>query len=66
MTGNDIYEWNAALVALPAGQGTITAIGGGMYTIRVMWDEQRTGATGTNCDPNDPNDLRCITITTQP
>jgi type IV pilus assembly protein PilV len=66
MAGNDIYEWNDALSNLPAGQGTITAAGGGVYMIRVMWDEQRTGVTGTNCNPNDPNDLRCITITTQP
>jgi type IV pilus assembly protein PilV len=66
MAGNDIFEWNTALATLPAGQGTITANGGGMYTIRVMWDEGRTGVTGTNCDPGDPNDLRCITITTQP
>jgi type IV pilus assembly protein PilV len=67
MAGNDIAEWTNALVQnLPAGQGTITAAGGGVYTIRVMWDERRDGAVGTNCDPNDPNDLRCISITTQP
>ena len=66
MAANDIQEWNQALATLPAGQGTITALGGGLYTITVMWDEQRSGATGTNCDPDDPNDLRCISITTQP
>lgn len=66
MAANDVYEWEQALTALPAGQGTITALAGGLYTITVMWDEQRTGATGTNCNPNDPNDLRCVSITTQP
>jgi len=66
MAGNDIYEWEQSLNTLPAGQGTITAAGGGVYTITVMWDEQRTGAAGTNCNPDDPNDLRCVTITTQP
>lgn len=66
MVGNDIAEWEAAVAALPAGQGTITDIGGGLFTITVMWDENRTGVNGTNCDPDDPNDLRCISITTQP
>lgn len=66
MAANDIYEWEQALDTLPAGQGSITALGGGMYTITVMWDEQRTGATGTNCNPDDSNDLRCVTMTTQP
>ena len=66
MAANDIHEWNQALATLAAGQGTITALGGGLYTITVMWDEQRTGVTGTNCDPDDPDDLRCVSITTQP
>ena len=66
MVGNDISEWQDAVGDLPNGQGTITSVGGGLYTITVMWDEQRTGATGTNCDPNDPADLRCVSITTQP
>ena len=67
MAANDIFEWNKALdTALPAGQGSITALAGGLYTITVMWDEQRSGAIGTNCDPDDPADLRCISMTTQP
>jgi type IV pilus assembly protein PilV len=66
MAGNDMYEWNQSLATLPAGQGSITALGGGLYTITVMWDEQRNGATGTNCDPNDDSDLRCVSLTTQP
>ena len=66
MAANDIYEWNQALATLPGGQGTITALAGGLYTITVMWDEQRSGATGTNCDPDDANDLRCVSITSQP
>lgn len=68
MVANDVFEWNEALATLPGGQGTITALGGGLFTITVMWDERRDvdAATGTNCDPDDPNDLRCISITTQP
>lgn len=66
MVANDIFEWNQALATLPAGQGAITAIAGGLFTITVMWDELRNGATGTNCNPADPTDLRCLSITTQP
>lgn len=66
MAANDVYEWNQALATLPAGQGTITSIGGGLYRITVMWDELRNGANGTNCNPDDPADLRCVSITTQP
>jgi len=28
---------------------------GSVYTIRVMWDRDRTGAVGTNCSSNDKN-----------
>jgi type IV pilus assembly protein PilV len=67
MAANDIFDWTEALAdTLPGGQGSITALAGGLYTITVMWDEQRSGAMGTNCDPDDPNDLRCISMTTQP
>lgn len=67
MAANDIFEWNEALTdTLPAGQGAITALAGGLFTITVMWDEQRSGATGTNCNPDDPADLRCLSMTTQP
>ena len=67
MAANDIFEWNRDLAAtLPAGQGSITALAGGLFTITVMWDEQRSGATGTNCNPDDPADLRCLSMTTQP
>jgi len=66
MVENDFYEWQTSLDTLPSGQGTITALPGGLYTITVMWDEQRSGVNGTNCDPDDTNDLRCVSITTNP
>ena len=65
MLANDVAEWNTQLTELPAGQGTIT-LAAGLYTITVLWDEARTGAVGTNCDPDDPADLRCLSITTLP
>jgi len=66
MAANDIFEWKALTESLPGGQGAITALAGGLFTITVMWDEQRSGAIGTNCDPDDPADLRCLSMTTQP
>ncbi len=65
MVLNDIAEWNTQLLGLPAGQGAITSAAG-LFTITVRWDEARTNVTGTNCNPDDPADLRCLSITTQP
>lgn len=60
MAAYDLNEWRASLIAdLPSGQGSITA-NGGEFTIRLHWDESRSGATGTSCPPNDDTDLRCI------
>lgn len=65
MAANDVFEWNRANAnLLPGGQGTITAgPAAGLSTVTVMWDERRTGATGTDCDLNDLNDLICFRIT---
>jgi len=30
------------------------------YVITVMWDESGTGVTGTGCDPDNANDLKCF------
>jgi len=66
MVQNDLAEWNALVQTLPAGQGAITTLAGGLFTITVRWDEARNGATGTGCNPDDPTDLRCLSLTTQP
>ncbi len=60
----DAYEWSQKLAeVLPSGQGHITGNGtGSLFTITVMWDDRRTGATGTDCS-GDPNvDLTCFTL----
>jgi len=52
---------------LPSGQGTVS--GGGansVFTITVMWDDARTGATGTNCSGDTTVDLTCFTLSTRP
>lgn len=62
MAEYDLYDWNAALAqALPSGQGTI-ATNGTITTITVMWDDERTGATGTNCSGNPDVDLTCFLV----
>lgn len=67
MAAADRDVWNSSLTGrLPAGQGSVGALGGGLFSITVRWDEGRTGVTGTACNPNDPTDLRCLTIITQP
>ena len=62
---NDISEWLAEVQTLPGGQGNIVQAGS-LFTITVMWDELRNGATGVGCDPNNPTDMRCVSIITQP
>lgn len=65
MAQNDTARWNQALSALPNGQGMV-ATNAGIVTVTVMWDNSRSGATGTGCDPNDPDDLTCVSIMFQP
>ena len=65
MAQHDTSLWNQALAALPAGQGTVTN-NAGLVTVTVMWDNSRSGATGTDCDPNDPADLTCLQVIFQP
>ena len=63
----DNYQWQSNLAtALPSGRGKVDRNAAGTITITVMWDELRNGATGVGCDPNNPTDLRCVSITTQP
>lgn len=66
MAGHDRFLWDANLLAsLPAGRGNVSRAGT-LFTITVMWDELRNGATGTGCNPANQNDLRCVTVVTQP
>ena len=61
----DLLAWKTALAArLPSGDGAIVedAANPNEFTVTVRWDEERTGATGTDCPPDDDNDLRCFEV----
>jgi type IV pilus assembly protein PilV len=64
MAQHDAYEWSQQLLEiLPYGQGRVTGNGSGsIFSITVMWDDQRTGATGTDCSGNPAVDLTCFTL----
>ena len=60
----DLSQWKTALAQLPGGQGDISqAVSSPLInTITVRWDENRTGASGLNCPPQDSDDLRCFRL----
>ncbi len=61
----DQSKWKQTLAQqLLAGDGSITGAAPN-YTITVFWDEDRSGATGTACQPQDVTDLRCFTLQVQ-
>ena len=68
MATYDAFEWNTANKnLLPSGQGTVTRVGTtNRFTITVMWDDARTGATGTACGVDPKVDLTCFSLESQP
>ena len=59
----DLANWLTEVIRLPGGRGRITRDASGTlvtHRITVFWDEERTGATGTDCGPDPGVDLRCI------
>jgi type IV pilus assembly protein PilV len=61
---HDAYEWTTFLAqTLPSGTGLVAGSGAGsIFTITVMWDDERTGATGTGCSDDHTVDLTCFTL----
>jgi type IV pilus assembly protein PilV len=51
---------------LPSGDGRIVDDGGNQFTITIMWDDERTGATGTDCGTDPEVDLTCFTMVFMP
>lgn len=70
----DIFTWTTNLGnALAAGDGEITCVDavagdgnpcspGSVHTVTVMWNEQRSNATGKGCSGNLNNDLFCLSV----
>lgn len=60
----DQADWATAIQTLPGGLGMITKPAGtnDELLIRVMWDDEGTGASGTGCGGGS-NDLTCYTVT---
>lgn len=58
----DEAEWaDAVSTSLPSGRGLVD-YDEKIYTITLMWDDQLTGAAGTDCGGNPEVDLLCTTI----
>ena len=63
----DVYQWTnsdaegSIASLLPSGYGIIEE-NGGVFTITVLWDEARTGATGTDCSTDYTVDLKCFRL----
>lgn len=64
---HDLAEWaNAIDATLPGGKGQSDRATSGVYTITVMWDDQRKGVTGTNCGGDPDVDLTCFSMEVRP
>ena len=57
----DAADWATMIANLPGGRGIITNTGDGL-TVNVMWDDEGTGAAGTNCGTDPNTDLTCYTL----
>jgi type IV pilus assembly protein PilV len=70
MATYDYYEWEISTQnVLPSGHGTVTSAVAGttrLFTVTVMWDEERTGVTGTGCSGDPTVDLKCYALVIEP
>lgn len=63
----DRNQWLQDLATLPTGKGVVSIDGASrIATITVLWDNDRSGATGTDCSSNRQQDLTCFVLTVQP
>ena len=70
MATYDYYEWESMTQnALPSGHGTVSSNvvnGIRLFTVTVMWDEERTGVNGTGCSGDPTVDLKCYALVIEP
>ncbi|MGD2172065.1 MAG: type IV pilus modification protein PilV [Gammaproteobacteria bacterium] len=62
MVTADAADWAAMVGGLPGGRGIIASNADGLL-VTVMWDDEGTGATGTDCGSDPSVDLTCYTLT---
>ncbi len=61
----DAAEWTEQVSNLPSGRGMIVGDANELELL-VMWDDEDTGATGTDCGDDPEVDLTCYSITLFP
>jgi type IV pilus assembly protein PilV len=64
MAQYDKYDWQQELAAqLPTGNGTVTGAGGGsVFTVTVMWDDDRNGSANLVCGTGT---LKCFSVSSK-
>lgn len=61
----EIFHWKKRIEKeLASGLGSISKTGD-VFTITIMWDDERTGATGTACGTDSAVDLKCYRLEIQ-
>lgn len=62
MVTADADDWKKEIEDnLPSGRGIISVIDASTLSLVIMWDNDNTGALGTNCSGNEAIDLTCFT-----
>ncbi len=63
----DAFLWQETLEnALPSGQGRVVGNGlDSIFTVTILWDDERTGATGVDCGDDPAVDLTCFVMSTR-
>lgn len=59
----DATDWSDLVSLLPSGRGIVRQPVANQLDIVVMWDDEGTGASGTNCGSDPDVDLTCYTVT---
>lgn len=67
LAGFDKDQWLQTIENLPSGKGSVTVDSNTrVATVLVMWNNDRTDATGTACSGNTNIDLTCMSLQAHP